>query len=283
MSSSADRQAREQQQERLTAFFDVALSVLALVFLGLFVLELTASLREPWASLVSRGQLLIWAIFVGAFVVELSVAPSKRRYLRHHWLVALSLALPLFRIFRVVRGLRVLRSTRALRGVNVARTLTTTNRALRSLADLAYVTQFAYLVMVTGVVTIVSAAAVPFFERGAADSTITSFGEGLWWAAALVTTVGSSTDPVTLEGRVLAVLLRLYGLVVFGYLTARLAVYFLGGSRREGERQQTDLAQLRAEIQRLAELIEADAGPEHRPNGTQRRERRERSRYPSRR
>lgn len=252
----ATNKQREQRQQRLTAVFDVVLSVFAVVLLGLFALELAANLQEPWASWVTRGQTAIWIVFVTAFLVELGVAPSKPRYLREHWLVALSLAIPLLRVFRVLHGLRVLRGARGVRGFNLARAATMTNRAIRSLSDVARVTQVGYLVVVTVLITLVGAAAVTFFERGAADTAITSFGEGLWWSSTMISTVSGPNEPVTFEGRVVAVVLRVFGLVVVGYFTARLAVYFLGGHpgiKQEG--QQADFAELREEIARLAEAV----------------------------
>lgn len=253
---------RKERQQSLTAVFDVALSVLAVLLLGLFALELAADLQEPWASWVTRGQTAIWVVFVVAFVIELAVAPSKRGYLREHWLVALSLALPLLRIFRVAHGLRVLRGARGVRGFNLARLATMTNRAVRALSDVARATQFGYLVVVTILVALVGAAAVTFFERGASDTAITSFGEGLWWSSTVITTVNGPNEPVTLEGRVVAVVLRVFGLVVVGYFTARLAVFFLGGHAGiEREGRKADLSELREEIERLAEAVREQRRP----------------------
>ena len=47
------------------------------------------------------------------------------------------------------------------------------------------------------------------------------------WAATLVTTVNVGEDPVSGWGRVVAVLMRIYAVGVFGYLTASIASYFV--------------------------------------------------------
>ncbi|MDA0815871.1 MAG: potassium channel family protein [Chloroflexi bacterium] len=133
-----------------------------------------------------------------------------------------------------------------------------TNRAIRSLSTVARVTQFGYLVVVTVLIALVGAAAVTFFERGAPDSAITSFGDGLWWSSTVISTVNGPNEPVTFEGRVVAVVLRVFGLVVVSYFTARLAVFFLGGHAGIGqEGRQADLAELREEIERLTEAVRA--------------------------
>jgi voltage-gated potassium channel len=116
---------------------------LAVVMVILLAIELTAPLNGAWVSYLGRIQLAIWGLFVAAFLVELHRAPSKPRYLRKQWLVALSLALPLLRIFRVVRALRVLREARAVHSFMVARVTSALNRRTRSLRRYIVVSRFA--------------------------------------------------------------------------------------------------------------------------------------------
>ena len=65
-----------------------------------------------------------------------------------------------------------------------------------------------YLLYVSTLVILVSSVAVMVVERNAPGATITSFGDALWWAAETVSTVGyGDMYPVTLAGRVIAVVL----------------------------------------------------------------------------
>ena len=70
----------------------------------------------------------------------------------------------------------------------------------------------------------------------------------------LMTSIGSQYWPVTTEGRLLCVLLSLYGFAVFGYITASFASFFVG---RDAESQagevagSGDIAALRREIAAL--------------------------------
>ena len=75
----------------------------------------------------------IWGIFILDFALEFTIAPNKRRYLRSHWLTAVSLVLPAFRILRLAAVLRVLRGARVVRSVGLLRVLTSVNRGLASL------------------------------------------------------------------------------------------------------------------------------------------------------
>jgi hypothetical protein len=63
------------------------------------------------------------------------------------------------------------------------------------------------------------------------------FGSALWWTAMILVTMGSQCWPRTGEGRLLCLLLAVYGYAVFGYITATIASFFIssdadGGSPR---------------------------------------------------
>lgn len=77
----------------------------------------------------------------------------------------------------------------------------------------------------TGAIAVMSvslrALAVLDAEQNAADATITTFGNALWWACTTVTTVGyGDFFPVTLKGRVAAVVLMVVGIGLVGTVTA---------------------------------------------------------------
>jgi voltage-gated potassium channel len=81
-----------------------------------------------------------------------------------------------------------------------------------------------------------------------------TYADALWWTAMLLTTMGSGFWPVTAEGRVLAFLLSVYGIVVFGYITASFATFFIGREAQDHEGEVLgigDIASLRQEISAL--------------------------------
>lgn len=237
--------------ERLSGWLDAPLTVLALVSLALLILELSGVLSPAWAERVELVQTAIWVLFAVVFAFELLLAPDKLVYLKRHWITAIAVLLPAF------RSVRVLRVARALRGLRLVRIVTALNRGTRALGQIAQKGEFGYVLLLTVVVTLTAAAGAYYFERGAPGATITSFGEALWWAAAIVTTINSPLSVNTLEGRVVGVLLRIFGVAVSGYLTATIAVYLLGGSvslQRAGS-DNSELQQLRLEVARLRETL----------------------------
>lgn len=66
-----------------------------------------------------------------------------------------------------------------------------------------------------------------------------------------VITAGSDFWPITPEGRVLAVVLALFGYAIFGYVTATLATYFIGRDAEEKDAPVAgakDIQELKKEI-----------------------------------
>jgi voltage-gated potassium channel len=245
------RDERTELQERLTRWLDPPLAVLAFVMLGLLVVQWLGVPSPTWDARITQAQTGIWVIFLAAFLVEFGLAPSKKRYLRSHWLTALSVLLPVLRVGRVIRVLRV------LRGLNLFRLLTTLNRSTRALETIARYGQLGYVLLVTALVTLAAAAGGYYFDLGEPQAGLRSPGDALWWAASLVTTINSSLEPVSLEGRVIGFLLRLFAVGVGGYLTAAIAVHLLGIRLGEGEANSTarELSELRTQIAQLEQVV----------------------------
>lgn len=199
--------------------------VLSGIWSVLLVLEFTRGL-SPWLQTLSDA---IWVSFVAQFAVEFLAAPSKKLYLRKQWITAISLALPAFRLLRLVRLARVARIARAARGIRLARLLGAMNRGMRTLALGFRRRGIGYLTLLTVLIVITGGAGMYRFEQDAAGGPgFPDYATALWWTAMLLTTMGADYWPRTPEGRLLCLLLAIYGFAVFGYVTAAIAAYFVG-------------------------------------------------------
>jgi voltage-gated potassium channel len=214
---------------RVVRMLETPMLVLSVVWTTLLILELTRGL-SPRLALVND---LVWAAFVAEFALEFLVAPDKRIYLRKRWVTALSLALPALRLLRLARVGRAARLFRATRGLRLARVLAAINRGMRSLTIAFRRRGLGYLVVLTVVITATGAAGMYRFELDAPGGPgFPDYTSALWWTAMLLTTMGSDYWPQTAEGRILCLLLAVYALAVFGYLTAAVAAYFVGKDQR---------------------------------------------------
>lgn len=209
---------------RLEDALELPMIALGLAWLGLATAELVTTL-PPWLDHVATG---IWAVFLADFGLRLWLARDRGRYLRRNWLTIIALAIPALRIFRVARVVGAMRAARAVRSVRLARMVTTFSRARRSIHRLlARRHALGYVIALTFAVAVLGAAGMLAFERDS-GAAFEGYGHALWWTAMLLTTMGSEIWPRTLEGRLLCLVLALYGFAIFGYITATLASWLVG-------------------------------------------------------
>lgn len=227
---------RQTLLEQVHGALDGVIFLLSVAWIGLVVVELVGDGLSPS---LDAAVWAIWAIFVADFLLEFTIAPRKRAYLRSHWLTVVSLVLPAFRILRVFSALRFLRAARVVRSLGLLRLVTTINRGLASLRATASRRGVGYVVAATALVMVVGAAGMAYFEApgalsatrtGDEDSALADYGEAFWWTAYAMTT-GPPREPASGEGRLLGWLLSLYGLAIFGYLTATLTSHFIERDR----------------------------------------------------
>ncbi|MFC5219846.1 potassium channel family protein [Streptomyces coerulescens] len=90
-------------------------------------------------------------------------------------------------------------------------------------------------------VILVGSSLVVSAERGTPGARLTSYPRALWWSVETATTVGyGDFYPVTLWGRLIAVVVMVVGITAYGMVTAALATWFVG---RDEERRHRRLHQ----------------------------------------
>lgn len=250
---SATRRADRERNEilhTLEDWLETPLLILGFVWLILLILEFIWGLT-PLLDVMSTT---IWIIFIIDFAVKFTLAPEKIRYLKENWLTAISLALPALRIFRIFRVIRIFRAARFTRGVRLVRVLTSLNRGLKALGRSFGRRGFSYVLAATLIVLFAGAAGMYAFENEVPDTGIDSYGSAVWFTAMLITSIGSDYFPKTVEGRVLCFIIGLYGFVVFGYLTATLASFFVDRDARAKDSAIADAADLKRIERELTSL-----------------------------
>jgi voltage-gated potassium channel len=241
--------------QQLEDWLEMPMLVLGFAWLALLIIELIWGL----SPLLETIGTLIWVIFIVDFGVKFALAPHKGRYLKNNWLTAIALLVPALRVFRIVRVVRLLRVARAVRGLRLVRVITSLNRGMKVLGASMGRRGLGYVVALTLVVTMAGAAGMYAFENEVQGG-LDSYGAALGWTAMLMTSMGSEYWPQRAEGRVLCFILALYGLAVFGYVTATLTTFFIG---RDAESEEAELAgvksieDLRSEIAALHAEIRA--------------------------
>ena len=245
---------------QLTSAAELPMAVLSAAWLLLLVLELAIGL-PPALQAVNY---FIWGLFVLQFVLEFTIAPDKLPYLRRNWMTALALVLPAFRLLRFLRILRILRVAAAARSLSLIRILLSLNRGISVLRRVMTRRGLGYVMALTLLVYFLGAGGMLAFEglssEAASGRGFAGYGHALWWTAMIITTMGTDYWPQTGEGRLLCILLAIYGYSVFGYITAVLATYFIGADRkREIQPSASELRALLAEIASIRQALTVDA------------------------
>lgn len=234
------------------------MAALGVIWLMLLVVEFVFGTTPGFDTLSTT----IWIVFAVEFAARFLLAPQKLRYLRRHWMIAMSLVIPAIRVFRIARLLRLARAGRTVRAVRMARLLTSFSRGMRSLGTTMRSRGFPYVAALTCIVLLLGAAGMYAFERDLHPE-FNSYATSLWWTAMLLTTMGSEHWPQSAEGRLICLLLSIYAFAMFGYITATLASFFIGGDaasqRALASRLDSELATLRGEVSRVS--ARSDARP----------------------
>jgi len=259
---------RRELLARLEDWLETPMLVLGFMWLALLLIEFIWGLNP----LLETIGYVIWGVFILDFALKYILAPHKLTYLKGNWLTAIALVVPALRVFRIFRVVRLLRAARAARGLRLVRVVTSLNRGMRALGASMGRRGFGYVVALTMIVTLAGAVGMYAFENKLPDGRgLNSYGEALWWTAMLLTSLGSEYWPRTAEGRVLCLLLALYGFAMFGYVTATLATFFVGRDAESAEAEvagakqiaelKTEVAQLRVEMQAvLMQLQQQNTG-----------------------
>ena len=239
---------------QLDAWLDTPMMLLSALWVVIVLIELTTGGNALLATIGT----VIWIIFLIEFGIRFLLAPKKLPFLKSNWLTAIALLAPALRLFAIFRFLR---AASALRGFRLVKLVGTVNRSMNALRRTLERRKFGYVAGLTMLVVGLGAAGMLNFEPASqVRGGFTSYGDALWWTAMLLTSIGSQYWPVTTEGRLLTVLLSIYGFATFGYITATFASFFVGrdaevkkgpvAGSRDVEALAREIRELRVELER---------------------------------
>jgi voltage-gated potassium channel len=211
--------------ERWERRSEVPLLLLAVAFLVAYAWPvLDPRLDRGWRDVLTAVSWTVWVAFAVDFLVRLRLADDRRSYAVLHWYDVALIAVPMLRPLRLLRLVTLLRFLDRSAGGTLA------GRGLAYAAGAA--------VAAVGL----SSLAVLEAERGAPGADITSFGDAVWWACTTVTTVGyGDYAPVTVQGRVVAVVLMVVGIGVVGAVTASVATLMLARAAQDRRQGRSDV------------------------------------------
>ena len=197
---------------------DPLLFFLAATSIPMLIVE-TGNPSEGDSRLITGASWFIWGVFTLNFAVRVAIASNRRAQVQHlAWDLVLIIGQPLYSIgdrkanavFAFLRLLVI-----AGRSLQKGRVLRRTGHKFRAqpLRVVAFIVPFLWLT---------SAALI--YRTETESGVIGSYGDGLWWSAVTMATVGyGDISPKTTNGRAVAVLTMVVGIGMFSLITAKLA------------------------------------------------------------
>jgi len=234
----------QKNRSEITAF-QLCLLILSLAAVAALVCDAITPLPSEVSRTIQIGDTILCALLFADFLNRFRVASDKKDFMRLGW-VDLIACIPNIDALRAGRLVRVLRVIRLLRGLRAGHRMVEIFRENRSKSTLA--SALTIMILLVGF----SSAAILLVEDGP-DSNIKTAEDAIWWSVTTITTVGyGDRYPVTAEGRVIAMILMLCGVGMFGVLSGFVASVLLGS---KGEDENSDLKEVNARLERIEKLL----------------------------
>lgn len=247
---------RQPKTEAVTPF-QLALLILSILVLLALLVDTIAPVNREVSTIIQRLDAVVCCLLFLDFIGRFRHASDKAAFLRWGW-IDLVACIPNVDILRAGRMVRVLRIIRLLRGLRVG------HRALTILLHNKPKSAAASVMLTTILLLTFSSIAILIAEQGP-ESNIKTADDAVWWSVTTITTVGYGDKyPLTMEGRVVAMVLMLSGVGLFGTLSGLVASFVLGSAEQDSYETKEILDRLK----RIEEGLKAplhDSGPPSRP------------------
>lgn len=232
-------------EKKRFGLFQFVILVLCVYVLAAMTVEVLSDIDEETSRLLKIIDTAICFIFLGDFFWNIFTTDNKKEYLKWGWIDFIS-SVPMVGFLRWGRAFRVVRVLRLLRGVRSTKVLMQywfRNRAKGAFSSVAFVSVM---------MLILSSIAILEVEKSEVAN-IKTAGDAIWWSIVTITTVGYGDHyPVSTEGRIIAAVLMITGVGLFGTFAGFVASWFVGEQIDEEEEDiEVHIKELSNEIRQL--------------------------------
>lgn len=199
---------------------------------------MSTRIQEPYDGYLNIIQMILWGLFAADYCVRLYLAPRRLYFITHN---LMNLAIVLLPAWRIVSFLAMIHLT--------------ANRQYKRLSELG-MKLFGY----TAIFIFMFALSIYSVESSEPGAMIRDLPTAYWWMFTTLATVGyGDVYPVTGIGRVIAVIVMLYGGGLVAVATGALASWIIekigGVEEQEHPATKADVDDLRQEISELRALL----------------------------
>lgn len=194
-------------------FIGVVILVLSVYVLGVLIYDTFFHIPTEIQKIVGYFDNFICVVFLFEFVYKYIKSENKLTYLKWGWIDLLS-TIPTLDMFRGGRVIRLIRIIRIIRVVKSVKSFISQVYYDKVEGTVKSVFLIAFLLLITSSISIL-------IVETDLNSNIKSAEDAIWWSITTITTVGYGDKyPVTTEGRIIATILMIYGVGIFGTISA---------------------------------------------------------------
>lgn len=236
--------------------YNVSIALLALTSITFVFLDL-CSVVSLSAAPYKQIDTAILLIFTIDYAVRFWLSKERKRFFKENIfdLIAIIPFNSLFSAFRAFRIFRLAKFTKLAKLSRMVRAAAFIGVVKKKISDILRTNGFIYVLYANIALIFLSSVIMMFAEK-------MSFTDSLWWSVVTCTTVGyGDISPVSAVGRVIAVILMIFGIGLIGMLTGAITTYFTSHiNKAKSEMSGDELDSLIADLsdeekQKLAQVI----------------------------
>ncbi len=212
-------------------YFDVFVILCIIASVSLLVVDCSVNVSPATQKYIDIVELCLNIFFIIEYLTRISLAPKWWIFFKGNLIDFIAL-LPILRFFRLVR---IIRLVRVIKIAGFRRWGSAITRKTESFSSdfQGRSIESEMIVFLLVVILLIGSVGILICEKGH-NNQFNTFLDGFWWSIVTLTTVGYGDKfPITLEGRILAVVLMLFGLSFFALITGFISSFLLQRYKRE--------------------------------------------------
>ena len=229
--------------EKLNAVYQIFIVLLALLSIILVILDLCGKISLASGALFWTDTCIL-IIFAIDYIVRFILSKGKWQFFKQNIFDLLAIIpfnsiFSFFRFARVFRAAKLAKLAKLSKFTKLARLTAVFGRFGTRAKNFLHTNGFIYVLYTSGVLVLTSSFIMMYAEGK-------SFFDALWWSIVTVTTVGyGDISPATGVGRVMAIVLMIFGIGFISMLTGTITTFF---ANRATENKSASKAQELEEI-----------------------------------
>ncbi|GAB6169717.1 potassium channel family protein [Clostridium carnis] len=209
------------------ATYDIFSAGLALMAAIILIIDITIEMPPTVKESFYYIDLIIWFIFLLDYIVRLIFSDNRFIFIINNFL-DLAIIIPTNIYFKAFLYLGIndfLNAVLLFKICKLIRLMCLVAKFRKNIKKVSKINKFNYMIILTTIVIIMGAVVISLLEN-------MSLGDALWWSFVTFTTVGYGDILLTTSvGRIVAVLLMIFGIGFIGITTSTLAAYIINDGK----------------------------------------------------